>query len=136
MVDPIRSHLLGIGEKLKCHRVAHPGGKASQGPRRKNLIFEKKSSPGGRTVQSTTLAAARGGEAWRRNVWRHVFIGLLLQLSPTVTVACIHVQVLSKTLPNINGSSHVQTDRHRQEENSLPTSNADPSEDNILDNKN
>ena len=48
----------------------------TQGARRKNLPdhFWKKSSLGDRTkVQSTTSAAARGGEAWRQNVWSPVY---------------------------------------------------------------
>jgi len=39
------------------------------------MIVEKQSFLGDRTkVQSTTSAAARGGEAWRWNVWRPVYI--------------------------------------------------------------
>jgi len=39
------------------------------------MIFEKKSSLGGRTkVQTTPSATARGGEAWHWNVCSHVFI--------------------------------------------------------------
>ena len=71
--------------------------------------FWKKTSQGDRTkVQSTPLAAARGGEAWRQNVWRSVYIKLLLQLS--LTLACI--KTLSKTLPNIHGSSLVPAPCH------------------------
>jgi len=58
-------------------------------------------------VQSTPSAAARGGEAWRRNVWSPVYIRLSLQLS--LTLACI--MALSKTLPNIHGASHVPAPR-------------------------
>jgi len=72
------------------------------------IIFEQKSSLRDCTkVKSTPSAAARGGEALRRNVWRPVYIRLSLQLS--LTLACI--KALSKTLPNIHGSSHVPVPR-------------------------
>ena len=58
-------------------------------------------------VLSTPSACARGGEAWRRNVWWPVYISLLLQVS--LTLAC--TKALSKTLYNIHGSSHVPAAR-------------------------
>jgi len=78
-----------------------------QGPRRKNLAgwFLKKIFPGGPYQSSVTNA--RGGEAWRRNVWRPVYIRLSLQVS--LTLACI--KALSKTLPNKHGASHVPAPR-------------------------
>jgi len=51
-------------------------------------------------IRSTPSAAAPGGEAWRRNVCRPVYIRLLLQLN--LTLACI--KALSKTLHTIHGS--------------------------------
>ena len=44
-------------------------------------------------VQSSPSAAARGGLAWRRNVWWPVYISLLLQLS--LTLACIKAQCVA-----------------------------------------
>jgi len=59
-------------------RVAYPGGEDSlRGPKEEfgRMIFEKESSMGDRTkLQSTPSAAARGSKAWRRNVWRTVYI--------------------------------------------------------------
>jgi len=72
------------------------------------MIFEKESSLGHRTkVQSMLPAAARGSDTWRRNVWRPMYIRLLLQF--TLTLA--YIKALSKTLPNIHGSSHVPAPR-------------------------
>ena len=65
----------------------------------------KKIFPGG-PYQSSVIDT-RGGEAWRRNVWRPMYIRLSLQLSPTLD--CI--KALSKTLPNIHGASNVPAPR-------------------------
>jgi len=92
---------------VSLQRVAYPGGEVPSGAPKEEfglMTLEKKSSLGDRTnVQSTPSAAARECEAWRRNVRRPVYIRLLLQLS--LTLACI--KALSKTAPNIHGSSHV-----------------------------
>jgi len=72
------------------------------------MILGKKSSVGDRTnVQSPPSATAHGGEAWRQNVWRSVYIRLSLQLS--LTLACI--KTLPNTLPNIHRASHVPAPR-------------------------
>jgi len=88
-------------------RVAYPGGDASlTGPEGRiwpDDVWTKSSLGVRSNVQSPPAAAAGGGGAWRWNVWRPLYIRLSLQLS--LTLACINV--LSKTLRNIHGASHV-----------------------------
>ena len=73
--------------------------------------FPKKIFPGGPYFKTADelyrvpqkFQPARGGEAWRRNVWRPVYIRPSLRLS--LILGC--VQALSKNLPNLHGPSHV-----------------------------
>jgi len=82
-----------VSRCIEMHRdaylgVAWPGGEPSlRGPKARIWPDDcwKKSSLGDRTnFQSMLSAGARGGEAWRRNVWSPVYTKLSLQLSLTL----------------------------------------------------